>query len=224
MTIWSCDRPVTPPDIIMPKETFFNLPEAKQARICEAALDEFAAHPFEQASVNRIVSRSGIAKGSFYQYFENKKDLYLYLLQKSGEAKITYLAPILNDPQGRDFFTRLRDLYAAGIQFAVANPRYADLGKKLMESKGTPIYAEVTGANTAAASEFFEQWLRAAIERGEVRADIDVPMFAHLIASMSTVIMEYYLERVSQDYDDRLVETVEQFIDFLKNGIAAPAA
>ena len=204
----------------MPKETFFNLPEAKRKAILDAALEEFAAYPYDQASVNRIVARAGIPKGSFYQYFENKKDLYLYLLQQSGEVKFAYLTPILNDPAGRDFFTLLRDLYAAGIQFAVENPRYAALGKRLMASRGTPIYAEVMEANTAAASEFFESLLRAAIEQGEVRADIDVPMFAHLIAGMNTLLLEYYLEYVSQDYDDRLIATVDQFIDFLKHGLA----
>jgi len=204
----------------MPKETFFNLPEAKRKAILDAALEEFAAYPYDQASVNRIVARAGIPKGSFYQYFENKKDLYLYLLQQSGEVKFAYLTPILNDPAGRDFFTLLRDLYAAGIQFAVENPRYAALGKRLMASRGTPIYAEVMEANTAAASEFFESLLRAAIEQGEVRVDIDVPMFAHLIAGMNTLLLEYYLEYVSQDYDDRLIATVDQFIDFLKHGLA----
>ena len=204
----------------MPKETFFNLPEAKRKAILDAALEEFAAYPYDQASVNRIVARAGIPKGSFYQYFENKKDLYLYLLQQSGEVKFAYLTPILNDPAGRDFFTLLRDLYAAGIQFAVENPRYAALGKRLMASRGTPIYAEVMEANTAAASEFFESLLRAAIEQGEVRADIDVPMFAYLIAGMNTLLLEYYLEYVSQDYDDRLIATVDQFIDFLKHGLA----
>jgi len=204
----------------MPKETFFNLPEAKRKAILDAALEEFAAYPYDQASVNRIVARAGIPKGSFYQYFENKKDLYLYLLQQSGEVKFAYLTPILNDPVGRDFFTLLRDLYAAGIQFAVENPRYAALGKRLMASRGTPIYAEVMEANTAAASEFFESLLRAAIEQGEVRVDIDVPMFAYLIAGMNTLLLEYYLEYVSQDYNDRLIATVDQFIDFLKHGLA----
>jgi hypothetical protein len=75
-------------------------------------------------------------------------------------------------------------------------------------------------AKTAAASEFFESLLRAAIEQDEVRADIDVPMFAYLIAGMNTLLLEYYLEYVSQDYNDRLIATVDQFIDFLKHGLA----
>ena len=51
----------------MPRDTFLNLPDAKRKAITEAAVDEFAAYPYEQASINRIVANSGIAKGSFYQ-------------------------------------------------------------------------------------------------------------------------------------------------------------
>ena len=53
----------------MPKDTFFNLPEDKRALICKVALEEFGEYTFDQASINRIVAKAGIAKGSFYQYF-----------------------------------------------------------------------------------------------------------------------------------------------------------
>ncbi|NIV34346.1 MAG: TetR family transcriptional regulator, partial [Anaerolineae bacterium] len=50
----------------MPKDTFFNLPEDKRALICKVALEEFGEYAFDQASINRIVAKAGIAKGSFY--------------------------------------------------------------------------------------------------------------------------------------------------------------
>ena len=203
----------------MPKETFFNLPADKRAAICDVAIEEFAAYSFEQASINRIVAGAGIAKGSFYQYFENKKDLYFYLLQLANEAKFEYLSPIMHNPEQNDFFTLLRDLYAAGIQFAVEYPRFAEISKRLLESKGAPIYEEVMVENRPAAYEFFTTLLQDSIARGEVRADIDVRMFAYLIVSMNTLVLEYYMETIAQDYDGKLLATVDQFIDFLKRGI-----
>ncbi|MCA2000505.1 MAG: TetR/AcrR family transcriptional regulator, partial [Chloroflexi bacterium] len=56
----------------MPKQTFLNLPEEKRQAVVRAAIDEFADYGFEASSVNRIVANSGISKGSFYQYFEDK--------------------------------------------------------------------------------------------------------------------------------------------------------
>ncbi len=207
----------------MPKDTFFNLPEDKRALICQVAIEEFAAHAFEQASINRIVAKSGIAKGSFYQYFEDKKDLFLYLLRLAGEAKLNYLAPLMSNPEQYDFFTLLRKLYVAGIQFAVEYPQYAEISKKLLANKGKPIYEEFMGESMSAAYEFFESLLESAIQRGEVRADIDVKMLAYLIASMNTLVVEYYIEHIAPNYDEHMLATIDQFITFLRDGIGAPA-
>lgn len=64
----------------MPKQTFFRLPEEKRARILDATIEEFSSRAYEKTSVNRVIALSGIPSGSFYQYFENKDDLYLYCL------------------------------------------------------------------------------------------------------------------------------------------------
>lgn len=59
----------------MPKETFFNLQEEKKNKIIKAAKDEFERVSIEHASIKNIVEQAGIARGSFYQYFESKEDL-----------------------------------------------------------------------------------------------------------------------------------------------------
>lgn len=59
----------------VPKETFFNLAEEKKEKIINAAKKEFKRVPLEQASIKNIVEDAGIARGSFYQYFESKEDL-----------------------------------------------------------------------------------------------------------------------------------------------------
>ena len=63
-------------------ETFLRLPEEKRNRFLEAAWEEFTSVPFEEASINKIVRRAKIPRGSFYQYFSDKEDLFFYI-QKS---------------------------------------------------------------------------------------------------------------------------------------------
>ena len=63
----------------MPSDTFFRLPEAKRERLMEAAWDEFTAVRCSDASINKIIRSAGIPRGSFYQYFADKDDLFLYL-------------------------------------------------------------------------------------------------------------------------------------------------
>ncbi len=203
----------------MPKDTFFNLPEDKRTLICNVAIDEFAEYSFDRASINRIVAKSGIAKGSFYQYFEDKQDMFLYLMQLAAEKKVNYLSPLMHNPDQHDIFTLIREIYLSGIQFAEENPEYAEISKKLLENKGAPIYREVMADNLPSAYKFFEALLENAIARGEVRADIDIKMFAYMIASMNTLVIEYYTKYVAQHYDKKMLETVDKFLDFLKYGI-----
>ncbi len=92
----------------MPKETFLNLPQEKRELIENVAVHEFAEYGYDLASVNRIVAAAEIAKGSFYQYFEDKKDLFMFLMDQIVQKKIAYLSPIAFEPQAHDFFTLLR--------------------------------------------------------------------------------------------------------------------
>ncbi|MDH6365346.1 AcrR family transcriptional regulator [Enterococcus sp. PF1-24] len=62
----------------MPTETFLNLPIEKQQRLMEAAKIEFSRAPLKEASIANIIKLAGIPRGSFYQYFTDKEDLYFY--------------------------------------------------------------------------------------------------------------------------------------------------
>lgn len=64
----------------MPTSTFFNLPEDKKNKILKAANKEFERVPIEQVSIKNIVESVEIARGSFYQYFEDKEDLFQYIM------------------------------------------------------------------------------------------------------------------------------------------------
>ncbi len=59
----------------MVKQGFLNLTVDEQTKIIDAALDEFADKDFEAASLNSIIAKAGISKGSMYHYFANKEDL-----------------------------------------------------------------------------------------------------------------------------------------------------
>lgn len=66
----------------MPKEVFFNLTDEKREKIILVLEEEFKAKPFHKVNVKEIVEKAGIARGSFYQYFENLEDAYFTILEK----------------------------------------------------------------------------------------------------------------------------------------------
>lgn len=83
----------------MPKETFLNLINEKQENVMRAAINEFSKHGFEKGNIGDIAKSAGVAKGSMYQYFENKRELFLYSVQWSLEYIMKKYQPILSLPQ-----------------------------------------------------------------------------------------------------------------------------
>jgi len=63
----------------MPTEVFFNLKKEKQDRILNACLEEFCSYRLEEAQVKRIIEKAQIARGSFYQYFNDIEDVFTFV-------------------------------------------------------------------------------------------------------------------------------------------------
>ena len=48
-------------------------------RLVSAAVDVFDENGFQKARVSDIVSRAGVAQGTFYLYFKSKEEIFLYI-------------------------------------------------------------------------------------------------------------------------------------------------
>ena len=67
----------------MPRELFNSLSQEKKNRIFAAAKIEFIRHSYDEVSINRVIRAARISRGSFYLYFENKQDLYFFVLNEN---------------------------------------------------------------------------------------------------------------------------------------------
>ena len=99
----------------MPKETFLKLSKEKQQKVINAAKKEFARVPIENVSIKNIVEEADIARGSFYQYFENKEDLLIYILKENSEKLNTKLKRKVKETNG-DVFELYIFLYDSMIE------------------------------------------------------------------------------------------------------------
>ncbi len=179
----------------MPKETFFNLPEDKRQRIIDLALAEFAHNDYDTASISRIVAQAGIAKGSFYQYFENKEDLYTYLLTLGAEAKAQFLGSNPPDPQ-MGIFAYIRWLSEAGIKFELARPQLSQVGYRAVRSGALP--AALQEQARVGAAVFFRQLVEQGQARGEIDPKIDSDLAAFLFNVIFSELGGYLLKRLQQ--------------------------
>lgn len=185
----------------MPKPTFHNLPDDKRERFVEAALDEFSRNPYDRASITAIVARLGIAKGSVYQYFDDKLDLFTWLVHEAGRRKVDALTVQTLD--SGPFFERLRAMYAAGLVFWRTHPRWARLGLRVIEPSRDPRLEALRKAQAGAAHGWLKAQVLAAISAGELRSDLDADDAAHLIRGLlGTGLLEAWLGRAGLELSD----------------------
>lgn len=203
----------------MPKDTFFNLPEEKREKILAEALYEFENNDFDQASINQIVIRSEISKGSFYQYFEDKKDLFKYIISLIVQKKLAYITPVMANPLAHSFFDVIRDMNMSGLEFAKDNPQFIKIGNRLIKDTKHPIYAEIMGANSNQAIDAYAFLLRKAIETGELRPDIDVDMTARIIFKLSADLIESNSDFSAENWTEGLTDLLEKFMKLIAVGI-----
>ncbi len=201
----------------MPKETFFNLPVVKRHAIENTAVTEFAIHGYDKASINRIVSNSGIAKGSFYQYFTEKKDLFLHiLLSVIAEKKLAYLSPVLTNPDKHDFFTFIKELFIASLKFASENPDFEKIGHWIIVNTSHPVYMDLIKETGKLSMNIYATIVSEAQSRGDFRDGVDGDFISHIFPSLMSEVMDYCLKNSKKEgvtgltgISDEIMETVD---------------
>lgn len=110
----------------MAKETFHNLSSEKREKILDVLKTVFREKPFHEVTVKEIVEESGIARGSFYQYFDDLQEAYFVILNSElGDIHSLFI----------DVFRKQRgDIRAALIEYG------KKLRKLLFEPKTYNIY------------------------------------------------------------------------------------
>ncbi len=218
----------------MPKETFFNLPEEKRQQILDVAIDEFANRDYGSVSISRLVARAGIAKGSFYQYFENKEDLYIYLLQLIGEKKKEMFSLERPDPEHVGVFRYLHWVVENAFHFEMTYPELTRLGYRAFAANILPqsFQAQVRQESMA----FYRRLAALGQAQGninqELNPDLVASIFEVVFTSLNQTLMGYITEHVAGEQHDQplfirqeVLQLYHQAIDILERGLApAPSA
>lgn len=108
---------------------FLNIEKAKQDRIINAAIKEFAGKGYDRASTNEIVKEAGISKGLLFHYFQNKKQLFLFVFDYCYDLVIDEFYKKI-DFNETDFFMRMRQAIMVKMEMLTT---YPDIFKFIQE-------------------------------------------------------------------------------------------
>lgn len=200
----------------MPSSTYFRLPKEKQDRIYDAAVREFAAHRYKEVSINRIVKEAMIPRGSFYQYFEGKEDLLYYILEQISKEKMALFSRRTASPD-RSFFDTLPAMVPAVMEWARQHPLYYQIGLRLTEEDEQ--WGDQFLSQFVAGRQVIISMLEQDQERGLIRKDVDLNLFANMYLACSRQILASYYQ--ASDDEASILSTLNHFLDILKYGVAA---
>jgi len=202
----------------MVRPRFAKLPSAQQQAILSAALEEFAAHGFHDASLNRVIDAAGISKGSMYYYFDSKEDLYTHVTRVELEHLFDAVGPI-SIPTGTEpdaFWSTLEDYYLRLMIALTDSPQLAALIRGWLAASSSALQLAQQELEQSAMP-----WLESALVAGQrvgaVRADLPSGLLIAVVVGMGQA-MDTWL--VTQQPDaEALPRLVRDFLGMIRRAI-----
>lgn len=166
----------------MPTVTWARLDPARRAAVIEAAEAEFGARGFSQGSLNVIARRAKVAKGSLFQYFADKRDLYAFVAETGGQRVRAHMEERIRelDPS-RPFFAFLTDLLDAWVAYFADHPG----DRALHAAASLEVDADARISVQTVIHRHYLAVLRPLVHdaqrRGDLRADADTDVLLSLL-------------------------------------------
>lgn len=185
--------------------------------LINAALIEFGDKGYDNASLNNILREAGISKGTFYYYFKNKEDLYIYLYSILAQEKMAFFSKNI-DPEdfNKDIFTLLKAMLKAGIEFAQHRPEIARFSKNYLKDLNKPLLDKLKKKYNLESNDYLDVLIDRAYERGEIREDLPKRFIKNMINYLLINLHEISSIIDIEDY----VKEANYLIDFIKDGIS----
>lgn len=205
----------------MPKQTYFNLPEDKQKRILDCAVDEFAEKGYRAASISHIVATAGIAKGSFYQYFDDKEDLYGHVVDYAiVQRKLQITSGESAKLEELNLTQFIRVLFLAMIRAFIDQPKLLKIGMDFWRALSEPVQKRIYEKYKPIQDDYFQAFIRFEKAQGEISALVDEDVLGFMLSGIGNLIihdaLEHGYEILTEEYIGSLVNKIEYI---LTNGI-----
>lgn len=200
----------------MPTDTFYRLPAEKKQRIFQAAVREFARCRFSEASINQIIKQAAIPRGSFYQYFAGKEDVYLYMLQEISKEKLDVYNRFTTADSRRGFFEVLEEAIPAIFAWADDNEEYNMVGLRMAQDDSD--FMRETIRKMAGSKSRMITIIEQDQKKGKIRQDVEAEAILEIIQNLAyPLIKEYY----SSKNQKMAIDKIKVYFDILFRGLQA---
>jgi AcrR family transcriptional regulator len=195
----------------------------RRREILSAAEKVFDAHGYAAATVDAVAEAAGVSKGSMYNYFENKRDLFTQVFAEAiaGEEDTTERM-ISEDLPASVKLERMLDEWFDRLGY------YRKIGRLVLEFWATAAREDQDGELASWFNGMYVRWqdqigriIEQGIASGEFRADINTSVAAALIHAVIDGITVQIIMSMDLKIDEDFIAAMKRSI---LTALTAPGA
>jgi hypothetical protein len=166
-----------------------------------------------------------------YQYFKNKKGLYLYLIDFTTNRKLSYIDRHL-DSSIEDFYMQYKQMIFLAVKYDLGNIGKSLFAYNVIHNRSDKEMREIAINMKEKKRNFFKEYVITARERGQIRKDVDVDLITCIINQISMNLDTYMSIKFNFNYiklvekgilklpisDKELELMVDEVIEIFKHG------
>jgi len=194
--------------------------EQRKKQILECAKKLFASNGYYQTQISDIQKAAGVARGTIYQYFKNKDDIFASIIEDLFIEWKNVLAKIPEKDSedyksGIKFFKfKIKNTF----EFFADDPDYCNILLKIGLGLGEN-FDKIIRRFDLQMVELTNDYLKAGIRQNRIKPDIDLELLSNLIGGALTR-MAYYYGVTKKDKDPIDIDLLtERFVNAFAYGI-----
>ena len=189
----------------MPKDLFYSIDAEKQSKILEAAMLEFSSQLYVNSSINQIIKQADISRGSFYQYFEDKDDLYFYMIGKMvSNTAYRYLQEVVST-KPKDIFSVYQAMFDYNLKL-LSDPTYQGFFRNLYLSMSYRLQQELKRIFSTIRNEM----LQGQLQELQRASGCDPVTFQELMSLLELNNRDLLMQYISEEMDEQSIRTLYQ--------------
>jgi AcrR family transcriptional regulator len=198
--------------------------DERRQMLLDRAKKLFSDRGYYQTQISHIIQNEKIARGTLYQYFKNKDDIFTTLLKTAYDewqatiAEETKAVDLANLPAEDYLKFRIRN----SLTYFAKDPELT----KLVLRMGYGLPAKLVQVLDRMDKEVIDQmcaelgWAR---KHGVLRKDLDVELTANLIqGSVSRIAYQYFVVKKGRNDPEEIEALVEKIFNIIAPGIFLP--
>jgi len=186
--------------------------ENKRERILNAAIKLFTKRGFDKTSIADITSHAGVAKGTFYSFFEKKGDVLLYFVDREIETSRKEIQSNLGSQ--KTLFDQLELVIFTYLKYIFRNKEFSRvLAKERFDTIGTR-----SNKNELLLIKALSHLIDQAKQRHEIKSCVDSHGMADMIFAIYTMYVIYWLNGFIKSKKE-CVRRIREVIHLIFDGV-----